>query len=419
MLVHYIPTFAHLKVLSRSENYCQNWSEQEDISVPTEFLCRILEQVLTANIFEFDQKLFLQKIGTAMGTVCAPPFANIFMRKIDILLRNLAQNLTKNKEDPIRLYRRFLDDIFIVWRGSVEDLQEFLEEMNKIHPTIKFTAEMTSPYKCHMKGPHDCFCHQTQSIPFLDTSVSIREGKFFTDLYRKPTDRCQYLLPSSCHPSHIFRNIPFNLSYRILRICSDEETLKKRLAELKQLLLSREYREKCIDDAISRVLKISRKEALKKIEKKKNDRPVFVLTFNPALPSVSHILQKHWRVMTTDPYLKKVFPSPPMVAFRRTHNLKRKLVKSKVPLPPPKRKKREVPGMKKCNGPNCEACPFIKTGREVKSPFNSTSVKVNSTLDCTSTNLVYGIFCNKENCRRILAKLSASSKSGWESTKHQ
>ena len=293
-------------------------SEREDISVPTEFLCRILEQVLTANIFEFDQKLFLQKIGTAMGTVCAPPFANIFMRKIDILLRNLAQNLTKNKEDPIRLYRRFLDDIFIVWRGSVEDLQEFLEEMNKIHPTIKFTAEMTSPYKCHMKGPHDCFCHQTQSIPFLDTSVSIREGKFFTDLYRKPTDRCQYLLPSSCHPSHIFRNIPFNLSYRILRICSDEETLKKRLAELKQLLLSREYREKCIDDAISRVLKISRKEALKKIEKKKNDRPVFVLTFNPALPSVSHILQKHWRVMTTDPYLKKVFPSPPMVTFRRS-----------------------------------------------------------------------------------------------------
>ena len=43
---------------------------REDKSIPTGFLTRMLEQVLTMNIFEFDKKLFLQKIGTAMGTVC-------------------------------------------------------------------------------------------------------------------------------------------------------------------------------------------------------------------------------------------------------------------------------------------------------------------------------------------------------------
>ena len=48
--------------------------------------------------------------------------------------------------------------------------------------------------------------------------------------------------------------------------------------------MSREYREKSIDDAISRVLKISRREAIKKVTKMKNERPVFVLTYNPALP---------------------------------------------------------------------------------------------------------------------------------------
>ena len=218
--------------------------DREDISVPTEFICRMLEQVLTANIFEFDQKLFLQKIGTAMGTVCAPPFANIFMNKIDILLRELARNIVKDNEDPIRLYKRFLDDIFMVWTGSVEDLQTFLKGINNLHPTIKFTAEFTSPYFCEMEGPHDCFCHQTQSVPFLDTSVSVKQGKFSTDLYKKPTDRCQYLLPSSCHPSHIVKNIPYNLAYRILRICSEKENLTKRLSELKTLLISREYRER-------------------------------------------------------------------------------------------------------------------------------------------------------------------------------
>ena len=114
---------------------------REDTSVPTEFLCRMLEQVLTANTFEFDQKLFLQKIGTAMGTVRAPPFANIFMNKIDLLLRDLARRMNDSSEDPISLYKRFLDDIFMVWKGSLAELQEFLSEINKIHPTIKSGSE--------------------------------------------------------------------------------------------------------------------------------------------------------------------------------------------------------------------------------------------------------------------------------------
>ena len=74
---------------------------REDKSTPTGFLTRMLEQVLTMNIFEFDKKLFLQKIGTAMGTVCAPPYATIFMNKIDNLLKTLAKNVSM--EDPILL----------------------------------------------------------------------------------------------------------------------------------------------------------------------------------------------------------------------------------------------------------------------------------------------------------------------------
>ena len=128
----------------------------------------------------------------------------------------------------------------MVWKGSVEELQLFLVQVNSVHPSIKFTAEFTSPYSCDILGPHDCFCHQTGSVPFLDTRVSIKGGKFSTDLYKKPTDRCQYLLPSSCHPAHIAKNIPYNLAYRILRICSEPEDLKKRLGELKNLLMEHE-----------------------------------------------------------------------------------------------------------------------------------------------------------------------------------
>ena len=81
-----------------------------------------------------------------------------------------------------------------------------------------------------------------------------------------------------------------------------------------------------MNDAIQRVLDMNREEALKYRPKKENDRTIFVITFNPTLPSVSQILQKHWRVMTTDPYLKKVFPQPP-----RPKNLKDQLIRAKVP----------------------------------------------------------------------------------------
>ena len=59
---------------------------------------------------------------------------------------------------------------------------------------------------------------------------------------------CQYLLTSSCHPPHIKDNIPFSLAYRIVRICSEEETRDKRLEELKNMLLSREYKNKLIEN---------------------------------------------------------------------------------------------------------------------------------------------------------------------------
>ena len=104
--------------------------------------------------------------------------------------------------------------------------------------------------------------------------------------------------------------------------------------------------------------------------------------------------------MVKDPYLKKVFPSPPMVAFRRPKNLRDKLIKAKIP-PTPKREKRGLPGMKPCNEKMCETCPFVKITRQFKGPFNETVVKLNTTLSCSSTNVVYCVQCNKDRCRQI------------------
>ena len=88
--------------------------------------------------------------------------------------------------------------------------------MNKIHPTLKFILDHTTPED--EKEEDHCDCPNKKSIPFLDTSLSIESGKIEVDLYRKETDHNQYLLPSSCHPKSTTTSIPYSVSLRIVRI---------------------------------------------------------------------------------------------------------------------------------------------------------------------------------------------------------
>ena len=101
-----------------------------------------------------------------------------------------------------------------------------------------------------------CDCQPKTSIPFLDTLLSIKNGRIEIDLYKKPSDRNQYLLPFSCHPKSTTQAIPYSLSLRIVRICTKPESRDLRLAELKELLLAREYPESLINRSIEKARKI-------------------------------------------------------------------------------------------------------------------------------------------------------------------
>ena len=125
-------------------------------------------------------------------------------------------------------------------------MELFISELNNHHSHIKFTVN---------------YNYETKMVPFLDMNISINKNGFIeTDLYTKETARIQYLLPSSSHPAHITKNIPYSLGYRLLRICSDNNVFLKRLDELKQDLISRNYHTKIINEAFHKLRKISRKK---------------------------------------------------------------------------------------------------------------------------------------------------------------
>ena len=92
---------------------------------------------------------------------------------------------------------RFTDDVDMKWTHRHEHLKTFLEEANSFHPTIILMAEVSS-----------------EEHVFLDTKSRLVGNEIDVDLYMKPTDTHQNLLPSGCHPKHCSRNVPYSLVHR-------------------------------------------------------------------------------------------------------------------------------------------------------------------------------------------------------------
>ena len=93
--------------------------------------------ILTLNNFVFNDESFVQISGASMGTKCAPTYSSLFMGKFEEI------NIIPRIRNSILLYVRYIDDIFFIWKGTEEELQKFLAEVNHIHPTIKFDYELS------------------------------------------------------------------------------------------------------------------------------------------------------------------------------------------------------------------------------------------------------------------------------------
>ena len=105
--------------------------------------------------FEFNGNIFHQHGGVSIGPKMAPPYSCLGMGELEQRLFN-SNNDDLNK---ILLWKRFIDDIFLIWLGTATQLEEFHSYLNSVHPTIKFDK------------PH--FDKDTNSCNFLDLSICI------------------------------------------------------------------------------------------------------------------------------------------------------------------------------------------------------------------------------------------------------
>ena len=87
--------------------------------------------------------------------------------------------------------KSFIDDVFCLWDTNKEEIENFIEQANSYHPTIKFTAEVSQ-----------------LETTFLDTTVYkgerfAKESILDVHTHYKPTETFQYTNYNSCHPAGI------------------------------------------------------------------------------------------------------------------------------------------------------------------------------------------------------------------------
>ena len=112
------PSIPHQAGLSALKEALENRSVKK---IPTENLIKMAEFVLKNNLFEFNNKVFQQISGTAIGTKFAPPYACIYMDRV-------GQEFLETQELQTLLWLRFIDDIFWIWTHGKEELKKFMEK---------------------------------------------------------------------------------------------------------------------------------------------------------------------------------------------------------------------------------------------------------------------------------------------------
>ena len=258
----------------------------------SETLLEFAEVVLNNSIFQFNEETLKQFRGTTIGTTFAPPYAIIFM--VD-----LEERILKDTELKLRIWRRYINDIFFIWEHGKDSLKQFIEILNACHLTIKFTAEWSK-----------------EEINFLDVNVRLRNRQLETELHIKPTDTHQFLRSKSCHPYHCKKSIPYSQPLGYNRICSDNKTLYQRCNELEKWLMERGYSERMVRTQILKARGESRDSLLERGNTKTSDSKLtFNITYYPAFQNVRSILEELQILLAPDKEHKKGFLEVPIVRF--------------------------------------------------------------------------------------------------------
>ena len=298
-------------------------------------------------------------------------------------------------KDKCPFYKRFIDDIFLLWNGTQAELEVILEQLNQIHPTIKFDAKFSKT-----------------SIEFLDTRLyKSTMGKLQTTLYTKPTDRQSYLHNKSYHPNSCKRSIAYSQALRIKRICSEPSEFEVHVKNLTSKLVQRGYDPKVLEEQIDKARQISRDSLLQPKPGQLAAKTVLAVTYNKNLPNLKKAIDDNWDILSINPEIATLFQEKPILAYRRNRNLQNILCKHKLENNKPiSKRKRKIGKCRPCLGrQNNKCCKQMVTTDHFTNRKTGKVFNIFHNLNCKSSNVIYLIECILCNNKPYVGKSETRS----------
>ncbi|GJQ78407.1 hypothetical protein Trydic_g22231 [Trypoxylus dichotomus] len=147
-----------------------------------------------------DNKFYQQEFGMTIGSLLSPVLSNIYMEEFE-------RRAMDSYELQPKMWLSYVDDTFVIWPHGEEEINGFLQHLNGLEESIKFTMELEVDNK----------------IPFLDISVHKQsDGTLRTTVYKKPIHTGQYLDFEFNHPHNVKLGVAQCLYNRAREVCSDD-----------------------------------------------------------------------------------------------------------------------------------------------------------------------------------------------------
>ena len=161
--------------------------------------------------FIFDQIMYRQIDGVAMGFPLGPILANTFLCHFE------KQWLSECPPDFLpKVFKKYVDDIFVI---------PCVTYMNTKHPNIKFTSEF----------------EQNDFFSFLDVKITRSNNQLITSVFRKATFSGVFTNFKSFMPVTYKFGLVYTLLHRSFFICSSNEKFHEEIVLLKEVFKKKEY----------------------------------------------------------------------------------------------------------------------------------------------------------------------------------
>ncbi|KAK6525084.1 hypothetical protein TWF694_011915 [Orbilia ellipsospora] len=218
--------YTNVPIDSTSQKLGKLMGNRELEGIRTSRIKDLLDIVMYVNCFEFNGKYYRQVEGVAMGTSCAPAFANLSLG----LLEMSTSIVDKIGPVGLQFYARYIDDIQLIWKGSRQSLEEWLVDF----------APKLEPYKLSWE-----IHNSSQPAQFLDMELFWERGfgalGLQTRVFRKRMNKHQYIPWSSAHPIQVKRAFVKAELTRFAIICSQETYFDEKVSLFFAALRRRGY----------------------------------------------------------------------------------------------------------------------------------------------------------------------------------